>query len=439
MKTDAQLYTIIWTLTKEEKITYKIAIFCKNKCQNLVQKQKSRQKQFGLKLLLFESSQPTREDSNSNIFEQNYFFFDFYFCTPKNMKTDAQLYTIIWTLTKEEKITYKIAIFCKNKCQNLVQKQKSRQKQFGLKLLLFESSQPTREDSNSNIFEQNYFSFDFQFCTPKNIKTDAQLYTIIWTLTKEEKITYKIAIFCKNKCQNLVQKQKSRQKQFGLKLLLFESSQPTREDSNSNIFEQNYFFFDFYFCTPQNMKTDAQLYTIVWTLTKEEKITYKIAIFCKNKCQNLVQKQKSRQKQFGLKLLLFESSQPTPEGSSSNIFEQNYFFFDFYFCTAKNMKTDAQLYTIIWTLTKEEKITYKIAIFCKNKCQNLVQKQKSRQKQFGLKLLLFESSQPTREGSSSNIFEQNYFFFDFYFCTAKNMKQMHSYTLLYGHLQKKRK
>ena len=73
--------------------------------------------------------QPTREDSNSNIFEQNYFFFDFYFCTPKNMETDihsdffqtdAQLYTIIWTLTKEEKITYKIAIFGKNKCQNLV-------------------------------------------------------------------------------------------------------------------------------------------------------------------------------------------------------------------------------------------------------------------------------------------------------------------------------
>ena len=36
------------------------------------------------------------------------------------MKTDAQLYTIIWTLRKEKKITYKIAIFCKNKCQNLV-------------------------------------------------------------------------------------------------------------------------------------------------------------------------------------------------------------------------------------------------------------------------------------------------------------------------------
>ena len=36
------------------------------------------------------------------------------------METDAQLYTIIWTLTKEEKITYKIEIFCKNKCQNLV-------------------------------------------------------------------------------------------------------------------------------------------------------------------------------------------------------------------------------------------------------------------------------------------------------------------------------
>ena len=27
------------------------------------------------------------------------------------MKTDAQLYNIIWTLTKEEKITLKIAIF----------------------------------------------------------------------------------------------------------------------------------------------------------------------------------------------------------------------------------------------------------------------------------------------------------------------------------------
>ena len=36
------------------------------------------------------------------------------------METDAQLYTIIWTLTKEEKITLKIEIFCKNKCQNLV-------------------------------------------------------------------------------------------------------------------------------------------------------------------------------------------------------------------------------------------------------------------------------------------------------------------------------
>ena len=34
------------------------------------------------------------------------------------MKTDAQLYTIIWT--KEEKITLKIEIFGKNKCQNLV-------------------------------------------------------------------------------------------------------------------------------------------------------------------------------------------------------------------------------------------------------------------------------------------------------------------------------
>ena len=42
------------------------------------------------------------------------------------------------------------------------------------------------------------------------------------------------------------------------------------------------------------METDAQLYTIIWTLTKEEKITYKIAIFYKNKCQNLVKKQKSR-------------------------------------------------------------------------------------------------------------------------------------------------
>ena len=43
------------------------------------------------------------------------------------METDAQLYTIIWTLTvihqlygQEEKITLKIEIFGKNKCQNLV-------------------------------------------------------------------------------------------------------------------------------------------------------------------------------------------------------------------------------------------------------------------------------------------------------------------------------
>ena len=36
------------------------------------------------------------------------------------MDTDAQLYTIIKTLTKEEKIKLKIEKFGKNKCQNLV-------------------------------------------------------------------------------------------------------------------------------------------------------------------------------------------------------------------------------------------------------------------------------------------------------------------------------
>ena len=55
-------------------------------------------------------------------------------------------------------------------------------------------------------------------------------------------------------------------------MMLFESSQPTREDSNSDIFKQEYFYFDFYFLYPQKFETDVNLYTIIWTLTKEEKI-----------------------------------------------------------------------------------------------------------------------------------------------------------------------
>ena len=84
-----------------KKMKYFVRISVRNWCRN---KNRGRSS-FVWKLLLFESSQPTREDSNSNIFKQNYFYFDFYFCTPKNMQTDAQLYTIILTLTKEEKIT----------------------------------------------------------------------------------------------------------------------------------------------------------------------------------------------------------------------------------------------------------------------------------------------------------------------------------------------
>ena len=168
------------------KLKYLVRISARNLCRN----RNTRQKQFGLKLLLFESSQPTREDSNGNIFEQNYFFFDFYFCTPKKYGNRCTvIHHYMDTYKRREnnitKLKYLVRISVRTWCRN----RNTRQKQCGLKLLLFESSQPTREDSNSNIFEQNYFFFDFYFCTPKNMETDAQLYTIIWTLTKEEKIT----------------------------------------------------------------------------------------------------------------------------------------------------------------------------------------------------------------------------------------------------------
>ena len=45
---------------------------------------------------------------------------------PKNNRKDVQLYTIIRALTKEEMKNQKIEIFCKNKRNMLVQKQKCR-------------------------------------------------------------------------------------------------------------------------------------------------------------------------------------------------------------------------------------------------------------------------------------------------------------------------
>ena len=73
MDTDKRRENNITKLKYLERIS--VRTWCRNR--------NTRKKQFGLKLLLFESSQSTQEDSNNNIFEQNYFFFDFYFCIPK--------------------------------------------------------------------------------------------------------------------------------------------------------------------------------------------------------------------------------------------------------------------------------------------------------------------------------------------------------------------
>ena len=108
---------------------------------------------------------------------------------PKIYETDVQLYTIIWALTKEEKIRLKklkyfVRISVRCWCTN---------RNRGRSSFVWNCCYSNLPNPHGKIriatFSNQTISTSISISShPKIYETDVQLYTIMWALTKEEKI-----------------------------------------------------------------------------------------------------------------------------------------------------------------------------------------------------------------------------------------------------------